>query len=165
MSRWLVTGAHPYLSLGYPRRFIPATVLPPVTVTPRTHLPTGFARAKSFLPSTSHRVRFAGEIHGLCIKRVVISVGPYHSSSLSMSFYICSSMTDDAYSPSPVCEELHPSSPKLITNLSPKKPFLVPHEVVDESEGVVLFEAPFLGRNSGEHHWVAVAYSTNEEGG
>ena len=54
---------------------------------------------------------------------------------------------------------------KLIPNPSPEKPFPVPHEGVDESEGVVFFEAPFPGRNGGEHHWVAVAYSTNEEGG
>jgi glycosylphosphatidylinositol deacylase len=65
---------------------------------------------------------------------------------------------------SPTCKELHPSSLKLIPNPSPEKPFPVPHEGVDESEGVVLFEAPLPGRNC-EHHWVAVAYSTNKEGG
>ena len=71
----------------------------------------------------------------------VLSVGPHHSSSLSVSFYLCSSMSDDAYSSSPVCEELHPSSLKLIPNPSPEKPFPVPHEGIDESEGVVIFNA------------------------
>lgn len=74
-------------------------------------------------------------------------------------------MTDDAYSPSPTCEELHPSSLKLIPNPSPEKPFPVPHEGVDESEGVVVFEAALPERSGEEHRWVVVAYTTNEERG
>jgi glycosylphosphatidylinositol deacylase len=95
----------------------------------------------------------------------VLSVGPHHSSSLSVSFYLCSSPSDDAYSPTPACEELHLSSLKLIPNPSPEKVFPVPHEGVDESEGVVVFEAALPGRNGDENRWVAVAYSTNEERG
>ena len=93
----------------------------------------------------------------------VLSMGPYHSSSLSVSFYLCSSITDDAHSLSPTCEELHPPSLKLIPEPSPEKPFPVPHEGVDESEGAVVFEAILPGRNGCEHRWVAISYSNNED--
>jgi glycosylphosphatidylinositol deacylase len=69
-------------------------------------------------------------------------------------------MGDDAYSPSSTREELYPSSLKLIPNPSPEKPFPVPHEGVDESEGVVVAEAEVSGSNGDEHRWVAVANST-----
>jgi glycosylphosphatidylinositol deacylase len=72
-------------------------------------------------------------------------------------------MTDDAYSPSPACVEMHPLFLKLIHNPSPEKVFPVPHEGVDESEGVDVFEAASPGRNGDENRWVALAYSTNEE--
>ena len=66
---------------------------------------------------------------------------------------------------SPTCEELHPSSLKLIPEPSPEKPFLVPHEGVDESDGVVVFEAILPRCNGGENHWVAISYPTNENRG
>jgi hypothetical protein len=53
---------------------------------------------------------------------------------------------------------------KLIPNASHEKQFPVPHEGVDESEGVVVFEAVLPDR-SDQHRWVAVAYTTNEERG
>ena len=74
-------------------------------------------------------------------------------------------MSEDAYSPSPVCEELHPSSLKLIPNPSLEKLFLVPHEGVDESEGVVVFEAVLSEHKGDGSRWVAVVYSTNKEHG
>ena len=72
-------------------------------------------------------------------------------------------MSDDAYSSSLVCDELHPSSLKLVPNLSPEKPFPVPLKGVDDSEGDVVFEAALPEREGDEHRRVAVAYSTNEE--
>ena len=113
------------------------------------------------VPETVSAMRFVAYVS----EGSVLSVGPHHSSSLSASFYLCSSMSDDAYSSSPVCEELHPSSLKLIPNPSLEKPFPVPHEGVDESEGVVVFEAVLSERKGDEHRWVAVAYSTNEARG
>jgi len=97
----------------------------------------------------------------------VLSMGPHHVSSLTVSFYLCSSMNDDAYasSPLPSCEEWRPLSLKLIPNPSPEKPFPVPDEGVDESEGIVVFEAALPKRKGNEHRWVAVSYSINEARG
>jgi glycosylphosphatidylinositol deacylase len=58
-----------------------------------------------------------------------------------------------------------PSSLRLIPNPPPEKVFPVPHEGVDESGGVVVFQAAFIGRKGDENRWVAVACSTNEEHG
>ncbi|KAH9988205.1 PGAP1-like protein-domain-containing protein [Russula vinacea] len=58
----------------------------------------------------------------------------------------------------------HPTALKLIPNPSPEKPFPAPHEGVDESEGVVVFEAA-LPEHSNKHRWVAVVYTANEERG
>ena len=96
----------------------------------------------------------------------VLSMAPHHAFSLSVSFYLCSSPTGDPYSSSfrPICEDWHPTTLKLIPTASLGKPFPVPHEGVDESEGVVVFEA-ILPESSSEHRWVAIKYSTNEERG
>jgi GPI inositol-deacylase len=89
---------------------------------------------------------------------------PHHVSSLSVSFKLCSSPISDPYSSSfsPVCERWHPTTLKLIPNASPERPFPVPHEGVDKSEGVVVFGATLPERNN-EHRWVTIAYSTSEE--
>ncbi len=58
----------------------------------------------------------------------------------------------------------HPNTLKLIPNASPERSFPVPREGVDESEGVVVFEA-VLPEHGDKHRWVAVAYTTNEERG
>ena len=113
------------------------------------------------VPETGSATRFIAYVS----EGSVLSVGPHHSSSLSVSFYLCSSMSEDAYSPSPVCKELHPSSLKLIPNPSLEKLFLVPHEGVDESEGVVVFEAVLSEHKGNGSRWVAVVYSTNKERG
>ena len=96
----------------------------------------------------------------------VLSMAPHHAFSLSVSFYLCSSPAGDPYSSSfrPICEDWHPTTLKLIPTASLGKPFPVPHEGVDESEGVVVFEA-ILPESSSEHRWVAIKYSTNEERG
>lgn len=114
------------------------------------------------VPETGSRTKFVAYVS----EGSVLSMGPYHASSLSVSFHLCSSMTADPVpSLPPSCEELHPSSLKLVPNPSSENPFPVPHEGVDESEGVVVFEAALPVRNGGEYRWVAVAYSTNEERG
>ena len=55
--------------------------------------------------------------------------------------------------------------PEVDSHPSLEKPFPVPHKGIDESEGVVVFEATLPGHNGSEHRWVAIAYSTNEERG
>ncbi|KAF8262780.1 PGAP1-like protein-domain-containing protein [Lactarius quietus] len=148
------TGAYPCL------RWVPAplhlnqtgyTVLPPGPLVLRP-LREPNAVYLAPVPETDSSTKFVAYVS----EGSVLSVGPYHSSSLSVSFYVCSSTADDATAS---------SSLKLIPNPSPEKPFPVPHEGVDESEGVVVFEAALSGRGAGEHRWVAVAYSTNEERG
>ena len=114
------------------------------------------------VPEASHPTRFAAYVS----EGSVLSMAPYHSSSLSVTFYLCTSPFDDpsdTLSP-PACEEWHPNNLKLIPDTSPERPFPIPHEGIDESGGVVVFEAVLPG-HSNQHRWVAIAYSTNEERG
>jgi glycosylphosphatidylinositol deacylase len=161
LDRWLRDGSSPLPELGYAARLhlnqTSYTVLPPGHIVLRI-LREPKAVYLVPVPESGSLTKFVAYVS----EGSVLSVGPYHSSSLSVSFYLCSSITDDGYSLSPACEELHPSSLKMIPNPSPGKPFPVPHEGVDESEGAVVFEAPLPGRNGGEHRWVAISYSTNE---
>lgn len=165
LDRWLRDGRSPLPALGYPAPLhsnqTSYTVLPPGPVVLRALREPG-AVYLAPVPETGSPTKFVAYVSG----GSVLSMGPYHSSSLSVSFYLCSSASDDAHTSSPpVCEELHPSSLMLIPNPTPEKPFPVPHEGVDESEGIVVFKAALPGRNGGEHRWVAVTYSTNEEHG
>ena len=164
LDRWLRDGRSPPPALGDPAPLhlnqTNYTILPPGPIVLRA-LREPSAVYLAPVPETGSPTKFVAYVS----EGSVLSVGPYHNSSLSVSFYLCSSMADDAHSSSSACEELHPSSLKLIPNPSPEKPFPVPHEGVDESEGVVVFEAALPGRSDGEHRWVAVAYSTNEERG
>ena len=114
------------------------------------------------VPEANHPIRFVAYVSG----GSVLSMAPHHPSSLSVSFYLCSEATNASHDPlsRPACEEWHPTTLKLIPNTSPERLFPVPHEGVDESEGVVVFEASLPERDD-EHRWVAVAYTTNEERG
>jgi glycosylphosphatidylinositol deacylase len=114
------------------------------------------------VPETNHPIRFVAYVSG----GSVLSMAPHHPTSLSVNFYLCSSITNAPHDPSsrPACEEWQPTILKLIPNASPERPFPVPHEGVDESEGVVVFEA-VLPERDGKHRWVAVTYTTNEESG
>jgi glycosylphosphatidylinositol deacylase len=114
------------------------------------------------VPETNHPIRFTAYVS----EGSVLSMAPHHPSSLSVTFYLCSSSSDDPYdalSP-PACEEWHPTTLKLIPNASPERPFPVPYEGVDESEGVVVFEAAVPEPNN-QHRWVAITYSTIDERG
>ncbi|KAI9510783.1 PGAP1-like protein-domain-containing protein [Russula earlei] len=114
------------------------------------------------VPETNHPTRFVAYVS----EGSVLSTSPRHPSSLSVTFYLCSSSANDPYhvSSRPACEEWHPTILKLIPNASPEKSFPVPNEGVDESEGVIVFEA-VLPERSDQHRWVAVAYSTSEKRG
>lgn len=113
------------------------------------------------VPEANHPIKFVAYVS----EGSVLSIVP-HPSSLSVTFYLCSSLANTPHDPSsrPVCEEWHPTALKLIPNPSPEKPFPVPHEGVDESEGVVVFEAA-LPERSDHHRWVAIAYTSNGERG
>jgi glycosylphosphatidylinositol deacylase len=164
LDRWLRDGRSPRPEPGYAARLhlnqTSYTVLPPGPVVLRALREPNAVYLTPVL-ETGSPTKFVAYVS----EGSVLSVGPYLSSSLSVAFYLCSSMTDDAYVSSPVCEELRPSSLMLTPNPSPGKPFPIPHEGVDESEGVVVFEATLPGRKGGEHRWVAISYSTNEERG
>jgi GPI inositol-deacylase len=114
------------------------------------------------VPEVNHPIKFAAYVS----EGSVLSVAPQHPSSLSVTFYLCSSPSDDPYDTLslPACEQWHPTTLKLIPNASPERPFPVPHEGVDESEGVVVFEAVIPERSS-QHRWVAITYSTDAERG
>jgi GPI inositol-deacylase len=114
------------------------------------------------VPEASSPMKFVAYVSG----GSVLSMAPHYASSLSVSFELCSSQVGDPYSSSfrPVCEEWHPTTLKLIPSASPEKPFPVPHEGVDESEGIVVFGATLPKRDS-KHRWVAIVYSTSEERG
>jgi len=114
------------------------------------------------VPEANHPIRFVAYVS----EGAVLSMAPHHPSSLSVAFYLCSSSTNAPHEPlsRPACEEWHPITLKLIPNAPPERPFPLPHEGVDESEGVVVFEAA-LPEGGDKHRWVAVAYATNEQRG
>ncbi|KAG2157116.1 PGAP1-like protein-domain-containing protein [Suillus clintonianus] len=75
----------------------------------------------------------------------ISSIGSQHSTRLQASPYFCvgraTSPTIQQYSESLSCVPLEPSTLKLLPSPIPGKPFPVPDEGSDESDGVVLFEA------------------------
>ena len=165
LDRWLRDGRSLLPALGHPARLNLSqesyTVLPPGPVVLRD-LREARAVYLAPVPEVTHPIRFVAYVS----EGSVLSMAPHHPSSLSVTFYLCSSSTNTPHDPSsrPVCEEWHPTTLKLIPNASPEKLFPVPDEGVDESEGVVVFEAD-LPERSDQHGWVAVAYTTNEERG
>ncbi|KAH8113449.1 PGAP1-domain-containing protein [Phellopilus nigrolimitatus] len=96
-------------------------------------------------------------------------VAPASPLSLEVSVFFCRNKPDlSSSSPDsrPVCESLRPSSLRLIPNPVPGKPFPVPSEGVDESDGVVAFTAllPPSGDKSGEE-WISVKVESKTEKG
>ena len=97
-------------------------------------------------------------------------VSPSHPLPLSASIYICS--RHQSSSTTPVCTPLHPTSLRLIPDPPTDKPFpeLMNHSDksgggVDESEGVVVFEASVSSVTSNDgDSWVAV-WLKNANGG
>ena len=90
----------------------------------------------------------------------ILSVSPQHPKSLHASVYLCHSKAGQHSSGSAgiepadmSCRTLLPSSLKLIPNPVPGKPFPLPEEGSDESEGIVVFETNIVGP---QETWVAV---------
>ncbi|KAF7970245.1 hypothetical protein HWV62_24492 [Athelia sp. TMB] len=72
-------------------------------------------------------------------KGAILPVAPQNSGSLRVSVYGCSRPSGSNLPPT--CNSVSPAALKLIPNPTPGKPFPVPDEGFDESEGVVAFEA------------------------
>jgi glycosylphosphatidylinositol deacylase len=90
-------------------------------------------------------------------------VSPRNRVPLQVTIFYCalSPVLEEA---GPICNPLQPSSLQLIPNPVSGKPFPVPDEGTDESEGVVLYEAdiPILDGEAGER-WLGVRL-TNADG-
>lgn len=80
-------------------------------------------------------------------------ISPAHPLRLSASVHICSN-PNSSTSPSTACTILQPTSLRLIPNPAIDRQFPLPHEGVDESEGVVVFEGNVPSMR--DEGWVAV---------
>jgi glycosylphosphatidylinositol deacylase len=89
----------------------------------------------------------------------VSDVSPHHALNLRATVQLCTQSHADA---SVVCTPLTPTTLKLLPSPIPGKPFPVPDEGSDESEGVVLFEAQVPRRVEG---WVGVSVDAGGDGG
>jgi GPI inositol-deacylase len=88
-------------------------------------------------------------------------VSPQTPDSLRASVYFCNRRTAPESSAQvhltpPLCTTMSPSVLKLIPSPIPGKPFPIPDEGSDESEGVVLFEVDVHPSDT-ENKWVAVS--------
>ncbi|KAG2349889.1 PGAP1-domain-containing protein [Suillus weaverae] len=97
-------------------------------------------------------------------------VAPQHLTKLRASPYFCvgrvTSPTTQRSSESASCIPLEPSTLKLLPGPIPGKPFPVPDEGSDESEGLVLFEATVPRIPSDvEDAWIGVHVSADGEDG
>ena len=88
----------------------------------------------------------------------VSNVSPHHALDLRVSVDLCAEHPTDAIV---LCNSLAPVSLKLLPNPIPGKPFPVPDEGADESEGIVFFEAE-LPR--GVEGWVGVTVDADDAG-
>ncbi|RXW25456.1 hypothetical protein EST38_g427 [Candolleomyces aberdarensis] len=92
------------------------------------------------LPIPAARKRFTLLVSG----GAVLSLAPEHHLPFSVAVYQCSGQFH--------CTPFRPDTLKLLPTPAPKKPFPVPHEGSDESEGVVLLEAQLDGLSEDTTH-------------
>ncbi|OJA08129.1 hypothetical protein AZE42_04157 [Rhizopogon vesiculosus] len=90
-------------------------------------------------------------------------IAPQHSTKLQASPHFCRELATAPDSLS--CVPLEPSILKLLPSPLPGKPFPVPDEGSDESEGVVLFEAALPRIPSAEGAWIGVNVNAAGEDG
>lgn len=88
----------------------------------------------------------------------VLGVSPHHALNLRVSVHVCVEHSTDA---SVLCNSLAPASLKLLPTPIPGKPFPVPDEGTDESEGIVFFEAELP---HGVESWVGVTVDAGNDG-
>lgn len=89
----------------------------------------------------------------------IFGVSPHHSFDLGVTVYRCVGHSTDAAAV--VCDTLAPASLKLLPAPIPGKPFPVPDEGTDESEGIVFFEAEIP---EGAEGWVGVTVDAGDDG-
>ncbi|KAG2368585.1 PGAP1-like protein-domain-containing protein [Suillus spraguei] len=93
-------------------------------------------------------------------------IAPQHSTKLQALPYFCATSSKIPSSESVSCVPLEPSTLKLLPSPILGKPFPVPNEGSDESEGVVLFEATVPRTPSGvEDAWIGIHVNAADEGG
>ncbi|KAI6040448.1 PGAP1-like protein-domain-containing protein [Pisolithus marmoratus] len=95
----------------------------------------------------------------------ISGVAPHHSLDLQVSVQLCVPSTGtEGTGPSvpTTCTHLRPTVLKLLPNPLPGRPFPVPDEGSDESEGVVLFEGEIPPDVQG---WVGVSINAGEQEG
>ncbi|KAI6034884.1 PGAP1-like protein-domain-containing protein [Pisolithus orientalis] len=103
----------------------------------------------------------------LYVSRGAISgIAPHHAPDLQVSIQLCvpsSARTDGAELSVPtMCTPLQPNVLKLLPSPLPGRPFPVPNEGSDESEGVVLFEGEISSDVQG---WIGVSINAGEQEG
>ena len=124
-----------------------------------THIPAGHRLVLRQVPWQSG-MYLLPLVQGLTGHRFILyvsrgaisSLSPHHAPELQVSVYRCGLSTDN-------CLPLEPRSLKLIPNPFPGTPFPVSGEGVDESDGVVRFEAILDSQNteaSNVEEWIGV---------
>lgn len=88
----------------------------------------------------------------------VSNVSPHYALNLRVSVDLCAERSTDA---TVLCNPLAPALLKLLPTPIPGKPFPVPDEGTDESEGIVFFEAEL---SNGPEGWVGVTVDAGADG-
>lgn len=88
----------------------------------------------------------------------VLNVSPHHVFNLRVSVHLCAEHSTDG---TMLCNSLAPASLKILPTPIPGKPFPVPDEGTDESEGMVFFEAELP---NGAEGWVGVTVDAGDDG-
>ncbi|KAG6335296.1 hypothetical protein ID866_3800 [Astraeus odoratus] len=86
----------------------------------------------------------------------ISGIAPHHARDLraSVQFCVSPSEAEPGERPMPLCKPLQPTTLKLLPNPLPGRPFPVPDEGSDESEGIVLFEGEVP---AGVDGWVGIS--------
>ncbi|KAL5488183.1 BST1 [Sanghuangporus weigelae] len=128
--------------------------------------PRGFNSFRLKIPYDDHNDRIRNLVVYLS-QGTILSVSPADPLPLKMSVHSCRNevVQDTVDDPIPICELIEPSSLRLIPNPDSEKPFPVPREGVDESDGVVVFMAQLPPRHNefpGEWIQIEVQSDTNK---
>ncbi|TFY70018.1 hypothetical protein EVG20_g2909 [Dentipellis fragilis] len=124
--------------------------------------PTASVSRTHFLPVPARTVDIAKKTFIIYVSQAsILGKGPAHPSLLSVSIRLCHTASPFTESPSGAsCASLRPDKLRLLPGTHPGRPFPLPNEGIDESDGVVLFEADLLlpeGQGEATGQWVAVS--------
>lgn len=108
------------------------------------------------LPITTYKKDFR---FSLFVSRgALASLSPHHTSGLRVSVFRCIDTEDN-------CQVLEPDTLRLLPDPDWGKPFPVPHEGIDESQGIVHFEVDLPAKGRSYHEWIAVSVEGNPDPG